>query len=144
MASDEASPELTDLAHKTMPFMRLLGLEVLHADAERVSVRGRWDAERCTSNGMLHGGYLMAAVDSAGAMCAFYNLPEGATGTSTIESKTNFFAAVRSGQVAIEAKPLHVGRSVIVVQTDATDENGRHVSRSLQTQTVLYPRAKGS
>jgi uncharacterized protein (TIGR00369 family) len=143
MAINEASVELTDLAHKTMPFARLLGLEVLSADAERVAMRGRWEPERCTSNGMLHGGYLMAAVDSAGAMCAFYNLPEGAAGTSTIESKTNFFAAVRSGHIDVESRPLHVGRSVIVVQTDATDEQGRHISRSLQTQTVLYPRAKG-
>jgi uncharacterized protein (TIGR00369 family) len=73
-------------------------------------------------------------------MCAFYNLPEGARGTSTIESKTNFLGAVRAGAVTIEAQPLQVGRTVIVVQTDATDEQGRRVSRSIQTQAVFWPR----
>jgi uncharacterized protein (TIGR00369 family) len=142
MTLDQASPELTDVIRRTMPFAELLGLEVLHADAERVTLRGRWKQEHCTSNGVLHGGYLMAAVDTAGAMCAFYNLPEGAAGTTTIESKTNFLSAVRAGSVSVEAKPLHVGRSVVVVQTDATDDGGRHVSRSLQTQAVFYPRAE--
>lgn len=104
-----------------MPFTELLGLDVVRADAERVILRGSWAPERCTSAGILHGGYLMAAVDSAGAMCAFYNLPEGASGTSTIESKTNFLGAVREGAITFAAQPLSVGRTVIVVQTDATD-----------------------
>jgi uncharacterized protein (TIGR00369 family) len=127
-----------------MPFTRLLGLEVVRAEAERVVLRGAWAPERCTTAGILHGGYLMAAVDSAGAMCAFYNLPEGARGTSTIESKTNFLGAVRAGAVTIEAQPLQVGRTVIVVQTDATDEDGRRVSRSIQTQAVFWPRVATS
>ncbi len=139
MPSENSSPELTEFAHTSMPFTRVLGLEVLRADAAGVVFRGSWKPEHCTSGGVLHGGYLMAAVDSAGAMCAFYNLPEGSAGTSTIESKTNFFAAVRAGLVTIESQPLHVGRTVVVVQTDASDESGRRVSRSIQTQAVFYP-----
>ena len=54
-----------------------------------------WRPELCTSNGILHGGVIMALADSAGAGCAFLNLPDGAAGTSTIESKTNFLGAVR-------------------------------------------------
>ena len=90
---------------------------------------------------MLHGGFIMAVVDSAGGVCAFRNLPEGAAGTSTIESKTNFLGAVREGPVTVTASPVHVGRTTIVVQTDARDAGGRLVSRSLQTQTVLQPRS---
>ena len=131
------SDDLTAFAHDVMPFTVVLGMTVLEAGPERVVVRGEWTSERCTSAGVLHGGYVMSLVDSAGAMCAFYNLPEGAAGTSTIESKTNFFRAVRAGSVTVTAAPVHAGRTTIVIQTDATDDDGKLVSRSIQTQAVL-------
>ncbi|MBW3666254.1 MAG: PaaI family thioesterase, partial [Actinobacteria bacterium] len=85
--------DLTSLAHGQMPFTGILGLEIESGGPERVEGRGQWRAEYCTAAGLIHGGYLMALADSVGAMCAFFNLPEGAT-TSTIESKTNFFRPV--------------------------------------------------
>jgi uncharacterized protein (TIGR00369 family) len=86
---------------------------------------------------MLHGGFLMAAVDSLGAVCTVLNLPADATGTATIESKTNFFRAVREGHIWLTTVPVHAGRTTIVVQTDITDDDGRLVSRSTQTQAVI-------
>ena len=77
--------------------------------------------------------------DSIGAYCAVLNLPEGA-GTSTIESKTNFLRAVRSGYVEARARPLHVGRTTIVVDTELYDDQDRLVGRVTQTQAVLAPR----
>ena len=88
-------------------------------------------------SGVLHGGALMGLADSLGGFCAFLNLPDGATGTATVESKTNFFRAVRQGRVTGVARPLHVGRTFIVVQTDLRDEEGRHVAQITQTQAVL-------
>ncbi len=120
-------------------FGRLLGLEVVSARAEEVEVRLPWREELCRDGGMLHGGVLMALADSAGAHCTYLNLPEGATGTTTIESKTNFFAAVRGGDVVARARPLHRGRSTVVVETDLHDGTGRHVARVTQTQAVLSP-----
>jgi uncharacterized protein (TIGR00369 family) len=139
--TDNAQPDtgMTTLAHDQMPFTRLLDLEVLSGDASGVRARCSWAAERCTSNGILHGGYLMAMADSVGAMVAMFNLPEGA-GTSTIESKTNFFRAVTDGQLAITSTPVHVGRTTIVVQTDVTRPDGKLVTRTTQTQAVLSPR----
>lgn len=84
----------------------------------------------------MHGGYLMAVADSVGAVCAFLNLPEGAT-TSTIESKTNFFRPVTSGNIRLVSTPVHVGRTVVAVQTDVTDDSGKMVSRTMQTQAVI-------
>lgn len=81
----------------------------------------------------------MALADTAGAMCAFLNLPPG-SGTSTIESKTNFFRAVRDGHVDAVARPLHIGRSTIVVQTELHDASGRRVAITTQTQAVLPTR----
>jgi uncharacterized protein (TIGR00369 family) len=78
----------------------------------------------------------MTLADTLGAICAFLNLPPGAA-TSTIESKTNFFAAVRSGHVEGVTHPLHVGRRTIVVQTDVRDATGRRVAQVTQTQAVL-------
>ena len=84
----------------------------------------------------MHGGALMTLADSLGAICAYLNLPEGAR-TATIESKTNFFRGVREGHVDGVARPLHVGRSSIVVQTELADAGGRPVAVVIQTQAVL-------
>jgi 1,4-dihydroxy-2-naphthoyl-CoA hydrolase len=79
----------------------------------------------------------MSLADAAGAYCAFLNLPEGSIGTATIESKTNFFRAVRDGHVVATSRPLHRGRTTIVVETDLHHAQGKHVARVTQTQAVL-------
>ena len=118
------------------PFAGLLGLEVTDASAAEVRGTLAWAEERCTAGGILHGGALMGLADTLGGVCAFLNLPDGAT-TATIESKTNFFRAVRAGTVTGVTRPLHVGRSFIVVQTDLMDDDGRRVAQVTQTQAVL-------
>jgi uncharacterized protein (TIGR00369 family) len=137
---EEPDPETdaaaTAMAHDQMPFAKELGLEVISARADEVRARADWSPERCTTSGMLHGGFLMAAADSMGAVCAVLNLPPGA-GTATIESKTNFFRAVRAGRIWLTTVPVHVGRTTIVVQTDVMDDRGKLVSRSTQTQAVI-------
>ena len=79
----------------------------------------------------------MGLADNVGGFCAFLNLPDGANGTATIESKTNFFAPVRKGWVEAVSRPLHAGRSTIVVDTDLYDAGGRRVVRVTQTQAIL-------
>jgi uncharacterized protein (TIGR00369 family) len=119
-----------------MPFAAGLGVDVSAAGKEEVRGRLAWAPERCTAGGVLHGGALMGLADSLGAICAFLNLPEGAS-TSTIESKTNFFRAVRGGHVDAVSRPLHVGRTSIVVQTELVDAEARPVAVVIQTQAVL-------
>ena len=120
-----------------VPLAGTLGIEVSTAEAEEVRGRMDWAPERCTAAGVLHGGALMAFADTLGGVCAFLNLPGGATSTATVESKTNFFRAVRKGRVEGVARPLHVGRTFIVVQTDLTDDDERRVAQVTQTQAVL-------
>ena len=122
--------------HEVMPFTAALGAEAVSASADEVRMRVAWDPARCTVGGVLHGGVLMTLADSAGAWCAFLNLPAGAR-TTTIESKTNFLRAVRGGNVEATAHPLHVGRTVIVVDTELRDDDDRLVARVTQTQAVL-------
>jgi uncharacterized protein (TIGR00369 family) len=123
-----------------MPFAATLGLTDVAASRQQVEAMLAWDPALCTTMGTMHGGVLMALADSVGGYCAFLNLPQGAAGTTTIESKTNFLRAVRAGTVRATARPLHVGRTVIVVDTEVRDDEGRLVARTTQTQAVLQPR----
>lgn len=119
-----------------IPFARALDIELDSAGAEQVVGRMAWSEQRCTSWGVLHGGALMSLGDTLGAVCAFFNLPEGAR-TATISSATNLMRAVREGTVTGTARPLHVGRSVIVVTTELHDDQTRLVATVTQTQAVL-------
>ena len=127
---------MADGAGFELPFARLAGIEITAAGRDEVRGRMAWREDLCTLGGILHGGALMTLADSVGAACAFLNLPEGAS-TATIESKTNFLRAVRSGHVEAVATPIHVGRSSIVVQTDVRDAEGRRVALVTQTQAVI-------
>jgi 1,4-dihydroxy-2-naphthoyl-CoA hydrolase len=121
----------------TMPFAATIGSELLEADPTRVRARVAWDESRCTAGGMLHGGVLMSLADSAAALCAFMNLPEGASGTTTVESKSNFLRGVREGSVTATSTPLHKGRRFVVVETELRDDQDRLVAKVTQTQAVL-------
>jgi uncharacterized protein (TIGR00369 family) len=120
-----------------MPFTRTIGAVFSQYTAAEVRARLAWSESVCTSGGVLHGGAVMSLADSTGAACAFMNLPAGAQGTTTIESKTNFLRGVREGYVDATSRPLHVGRTVIVIETDVRDDKDRLVARVLQTQMVL-------
>lgn len=128
-------PEITELVRAQMPLGETLCMRFF-GGADEVDATLAWAPELCTAEGILHGGVLMALADSAGAVCAFFNMPQGSR-TSTIESKTNFFVAVRSGEVRARSRPLHIGRATVVVETDVLDESGRLVARTIQTQAVL-------
>ena len=131
------SPDHTETLHAFMPFAKTFGLTVVTYTADEVRARLAWDPSICTAGGVLHGGALMALADSTGGACAFLNLPAGAAGTTTIESKTNFLRAVREGYVESRSRPLHAGRTVIVVETDLRDDRDRLVARVTQSQLVL-------
>ncbi len=129
--------ELTQAVRAAMPYAETLGLELLAASPEEVRGRIAWEERLTTAAGLLHGGVLMGLADTIGAYCAYLNLPEGSSATATIESKTNFFAAVRSGVIEARSRPLHRGSRTIVVETDVFDEAGKHIARVTQTQAVL-------
>jgi 1,4-dihydroxy-2-naphthoyl-CoA hydrolase len=124
-----------------MPLAKTLGIRTDAYSAEAVVLSLDWAPPLCTANGILHGGVVMALADSAGAACALLNLPEGATGTTTIESKTNFVGAVRRGTVTATAAVLHRGATTVVVETTVRGEEDKLVAKVTQTQLVLRPRS---
>jgi uncharacterized protein (TIGR00369 family) len=113
-----------------------LGMRVIEATRDRVVAELAVREALTTVGGSLHGGTLMALADTIGAAATMLNLPAGA-GTTTMESKTNFFAGARAGTVRAESTPLHRGKRTMVWQTRVTDETGRLLSLTIQTQMVL-------
>jgi len=133
--------DATALIREAMPLCATLGVRAEKYTAEEVVLALDWAPGLCTTGGILHGGVVMAVADSAGAACAFLNLPKDASATATIESKTNFLGAVRSGSVVATATPLHAGATTIVVETAVRDSSGRLVAKVTQTQMVLRSRS---
>lgn len=127
-----------------LPFAGLLGLQFTSAVPEVVEATLEVGADLCTAGHVLHGGAIMAFADTLGAVATMLNLPEGATGTTTLESKTNFLGAAPEGAtVHARCTPLHRGRSTQVWQTELwtlRDGARRKVAFVSQTQMVLFPR----
>jgi uncharacterized protein (TIGR00369 family) len=133
----EQAASLSDLM-RIVPFATTLGMELVSATPEEVVGRLAWRAELCTTGGAMHGGALMSLADNLGGVCAYLNLPAGA-GTATISSATNFLRGVREGNATATTRPLRVGRTVIVVQTEVRDDEGRLVTQTTQAQAVIGP-----
>src|SRR5437667_10943040 len=123
-----------------MPLATTLGIRADAYTVEKVVLSRAWAPSLCTAGGVLHGGVIMALADSAAAACALLNLPENASGTKTIESKTNFVGYVKGGRVATTSTFLHRGGTTIVVETAVHDESHKLDAKVTQTQLVLRSR----
>jgi uncharacterized protein (TIGR00369 family) len=121
-----------------MPFSKLMGVRVTAASAEAVEGEITVREDLCTVGGIMHGGAIMAFADALGAVGAVASLPEGAGGTTTIESKTNFLGAAPVGStVKGRSLPLKTGRRMSVWQTMIETAEGKPVAVVIQTQLVL-------
>ena len=132
---------MTDLRERLQqelpPLPRWLGLSIIVATTDRIVAELTVREELCTSGSIMHGGAIMAFADTVGALGTIANLREG-QGTTTIESKTNFFAGSSTGtRLIAEAIPLHRGRRTQVWETRITNAEGRLVAKVTQTQMVL-------
>jgi 1,4-dihydroxy-2-naphthoyl-CoA hydrolase len=136
-AAPQSDSPLAELL-AVVPFIATLGIEVVSANPEEVVGRLAWRDELCTAGGVLNGGALMSLADNMGGTCAFLNLPPGA-GTATISSSTNFLRGIRQGYVTATSRPLRVGRSVIVVETELRDDDGLLAAHTTQAQAVIGP-----
>ena len=148
-------PAATEMIHAQVPLCATLGITADTVRPDEVVLSLDWAPTLCTGNNVLHGGIVMALADSAGGVCAFLNLPEGVAGTATIESKTNFLrpltmragtaregsgpsgSATRSGTVKAHTRPLHIGKRVIVLETEVRGDDGKLAAKVLQTQAIL-------
>ena len=121
-----------------MPFSKLMGVEVTEAGPERIVGRILVRPDLCTAGHIMHGGAIMAFADALGAIGAVMTLPDGAKGTTTIESKSNFLGAAPEGEtVEAESTPVKIGKTLSVWQTRIRRANGRDVALLTQTHLVL-------
>jgi uncharacterized protein (TIGR00369 family) len=120
-----------------LPFAKLLGIEIVSAELDRIVGEMMVRDELCTRPAVLHGGAIMAFADTLGALGTIANLGDGAR-TATIESKTNFIGGAPAGSRVIgESTPLHRGRRTMVWQTRVTTADGKLVAVVTQTQLVI-------
>lgn len=129
--------QATKLIHQAMPFAQRLGIEVLEHSKDLVRTRLAWQHSLTTLGESMHGGALMSLADATGAALAYSNIPQGAQGTTTIESRTSFLRPIGSGHATASARPLHVGRRVIVVETEIQTDTGRLAAKVTQTQAII-------
>lgn len=132
---------MTDVPRSDFPessnYSTYLGIEDVEATPDRVVYRMPVTEQLANRNGVLHGGALMSLVDHTGGTVAFLNRPAGRT-TVTLEGKTNFFRFARVGDVVTAVgRPLHAGRTTVVVQVTTTREDGKELSASMQTQLFI-------
>jgi len=113
--------------------MSHLGMRFVEVGPDRVVAELDYRPELATIGGAVHGGTLMALADTAGAA----GTASMGLRTATLESKTNFFAAATAGKLRAESTALHKGRRTHVWQTRVTDERGKLLSLTIQTQMIL-------
>ena len=128
---------MNDAANKQPPFAEFLGVKITHVSPERVTAELPMREELNNRFGIMHGGAIMALADNIGGTATMANLKPGQS-TTTVESKTNFFAAIPIGDVAkAECTPLHRGRTTTVWQTRITRGDGKLAAVVTHTQLMM-------
>jgi 1,4-dihydroxy-2-naphthoyl-CoA hydrolase len=141
-ATDDTADDrsIQAIAADQPPFAKLMGITLIEASRDKVVAEIVVREALTNRNGGLHGGAVMGIADNMGGTATFLNMPPGA-GTTTIESKTNFFAAVPAGDtIRAECTPLHRGRTTMVWQTRIIRGDGRLAAIVTQTQLITAPR----
>lgn len=129
---------MSEQVRRHIPFAALLNIDVVSAEKDRIEARMLVRPDMCNPMKGLHGGAAMSLADTLGAMGASMNLPEGANGTTTLESKTNFIGTAQEGDTVVAVcTPIHIGRRTSIWQTRITTEAGKTVALVTQTQMVL-------
>jgi 1,4-dihydroxy-2-naphthoyl-CoA hydrolase len=121
----------------------LLGIEITAVEDGKLISRLVLKPEHLAPNGYLHAASAVALADTTCGYGAIANMPEGGSGFTTIELKSNFIGTARSGTIICEAKLVHGGKTTQVWDAQITDEaSGRVITLFRCTQMILYPPAE--
>jgi 1,4-dihydroxy-2-naphthoyl-CoA hydrolase len=116
----------------------LIGIEVDEIQEGHVRMHLPLREELLAPNGYLHAGTVVALADSACGYGCIASLPDGASGFTTIELKTNFLGTALSGTLTCESKRLHGGRTTQVWDAAVKDDSGKTLALFRCTQLLLY------
>ena len=133
--------EFNAVSQGTLP--GLIGVEVVAVEGTRLTSRLAVRSELMAPIGYLHAATVVALADTTAGYGTWANLPEGASGFTTIELKTNFVGTTREGSVRCEANLVHGGRSTQVWDARVVAEaTGKTIALFRCTQLILYPRER--
>jgi len=118
-------------------FPGLLGIEFDEAGDGAMRARLELAEKHMAPNGYLHAGTVVGFADSACGYGCILNLPEGATGFTTIELKTNFLRSANEGTIECEARLVHGGRTTQIWDATVTDAEARGMAFFRCTQLIL-------
>jgi len=118
-----------------------LGMEFVSVEPDEVVARMRVEAHKCAGNGYLHAGAVVSLADTACGYASLRNLPDGASGFTTIELKSNFIGTTLEGDVICVARPVHKGRTTQVWDAEVhAEKTGKTIAVFRCTQMILRPR----
>ena len=134
--------DIADLERRSRStFPGFVGLETVGVEENRIVMRLALKPVHQAPNGYLHGAVVVALADTACGYATLAHLPQGASGFTTIELKTNFLATAREGALVCEAKPMHLGRTTQVWDAVVVNEaTGQRLAAFRCTQVILWPR----
>jgi uncharacterized protein (TIGR00369 family) len=118
-------------------FPGLLGIEFADAGDGFVRARLGLEEKHQAPNGYLHAGTVVGFADSASGYGCILNLPDRASGFTTIELKTNFLRSAQTGTIGCEARLVHGGRTTQIWDATVTDPDGRTMALFRCTQLIL-------
>ncbi|WP_100523138.1 PaaI family thioesterase [Mycobacteroides abscessus] len=124
----------------TDQFPGFLGIESVSFDDGRFTAELPIRGEHFAPNGFVHAAVIVGLADTLCGYGCLASLPEGASGFTTVELKTNFLGAAREGKLTAAAVPVHRGRSTQLWDATVTSRDGRTVAVFRCTQLVLWPR----
>jgi len=116
----------------------LLGVQIDEIEEGHVRMHLRLRPELLAPNGYLHAGTVVALADSACGYGCIASLPDGATGFTTIELKTNFLSTVLEGTIRAESHRVHGGRTTQIWDATVSDDSGKTLALFRCTQLLLY------
>jgi len=137
---DDIASALRQASEHTFP--GYVGLELMSLGGGSAVMRCEIQPHHMAPNGFLHAGTVITLADTAAGYGCVANWPEGATGFTTIELKSNFTGTLREGTMLAEASMIHGGRTTQVWDVEVSDEaTGRKLAYFRATQMILYPRS---
>jgi 1,4-dihydroxy-2-naphthoyl-CoA hydrolase len=138
MAGD-VTEELNALSEGHFP--GLLGFTVVEVHDDGLSARLQVRPDLVAPNGYLHAAVVVGLADTACGYGCRLMLPEGATGFTTIELKSNFLGTLQEGGLACRARIVHGGRTTQVWDATVTaEESGKTLALFRCTQAILWAR----
>lgn len=120
-----------------------LGIVITHVGASEVRAELPVQPSLMAPNGFLHAASVIALADTSAGYGCVANLPEGASGFTTVELKSNHLGTAKEGTIECVATAAHLGKTTQVWDATVTHrESGKTIALFRCTQMVLYPRER--